>query len=74
MKGGNLYAVFIGHQSNGFGGGFDLFDVVDSSPDKNILHGSTVGIKTIIKLNIKKVLDKSGNPVKLGEDTKGGTL
>jgi glycerol dehydrogenase-like iron-containing ADH family enzyme len=72
MKGGNLYAVFIGHQSNGIGGGFDLFNVVDPSPDKNILHGSTVGIKTIIRLGLKKVLDKKGNPVKLGEDTKGG--
>ena len=72
MKGGNLYAVFIGHQSNGIGGGFDLFNVVDPTPDKNILHGSTIGIKTILKLNIKKVIDKKGNPVKLGEDTKGG--
>jgi len=72
MKGGNLYAVFIGHQSNGIGGGFDLFNLVDPSLCKNILDGSTVSVKTIIKLNIKKVLDKSGNPVKLGEDTKGG--
>lgn len=73
MKGGNLYAVFIGHQSNGIGGGFDLFNLVDPSEYKNILHGSTVGIKTINRLGIKKVLDKFGNPVKLGEDTKGGT-
>ena len=72
MKGGNLYAVFIGHQSNGVSGGFDLFNLVDPSLDKNILDGSTVSIKTVIKLSIKKVLDKSGNPVKLGEDTKGG--
>lgn len=72
MKGGNLYAVFIGHQCDGVGGGFDLFNVVDPSPDKNILHGSTVGIKTILKLGIKKVLDKNGNPVRLGIDTKGG--
>lgn len=69
-----MYAVFIGSQSNGLGGAFDLFNVVDPSPDKNILHGSTVGIKTILKLGIKKVLDKNGNPVKLGEDTKGGCI
>lgn len=67
-----MYALYIGNQPNGVGGGFDLFNVVDPSSDKNILHGSTVGIQTILKLNIKKVLDKSGNPVKLGEDTKGG--
>lgn len=67
-----MYAIFIGSQSNGVGGSFDLFNVVDPSPNKNILHGLTVNIKTIIKLGIKKILDKSGNPVKLGEDTKGG--
>jgi len=71
-KGGSneLYAVYIGHQPNGVGGGFDLFNVVDETR-LNVLDGSTVSVKTIIKLNIKKVLDKSGNPVKLGEDTKG---
>lgn len=67
-----MYALFRGYQCDGFGGGFDLFDVVDTSSDKNTLHGSTVCIKTIIKLGIKKILDKNGNPVKLGEDTKGG--
>lgn len=67
-----MYAVYIGHQSNGAGGGFDLFNLVDPSLDKNILDGSTVSVKTVIRLGIKKVLDKSGNPVKLGEDTKGG--
>ena len=67
-----MYAIYIGNQRNGVGGGFDLFNVVDPAPNKNILHGSTVSIKTILKLGIKKVLDKSGNPVKLGEDTKGG--
>lgn len=69
-----MYAIYIGSQPNGVGGRFDLFDVVSEKSDKykNILHGSTVGIKTIIKLGIKKVLDKSGNPVRLGEDTKGG--
>lgn len=71
MKGGNLYAVYIGNQSNSIGGGFDLFNVVDPAR-LNVLDGSTVSVKTILKLNIKKVLDKSGNPVKLGEDTKGG--
>lgn len=67
-----MYAVYIGSQPNGDGGRFDLFNLVDPSPNKNILDGSTVSVKTIIKLNIKKVLDKSGNPVRLGEDTKGG--
>lgn len=66
-----MYAVYIGSQPNGVGGGFDLFNVVDPAR-LNILDGSTVSIKTILKLKIKKVLDKSGNPVKLGEDTKGG--
>ena len=67
-----MYAIYIGNQSDGVGGGCDLFNVVDTSPDKNILDGSTVSVKTIIKLGIKKILDKAGNPVKLGEDTKGG--
>ena len=66
-----MYAVFIGSQCNGTGGGFDLFNVVDEAR-LNVLDGSTVSIKTILKLNIKKVLDKFGNPVRLGEDTKGG--
>lgn len=69
-----MYAIYIGHQSNGIGGGFDLFNLVDTSLDKNILDGSTVSVKTIIRLGIKKVLDKTGKPVKLGEDTKGGSI
>lgn len=67
-----MYAIYIGHQSNGVGGGFDLFNVVDPASSKNILDGSTISVKTLVKLGIKKVLDKSGSPVKLGEDTKGG--
>ena len=66
-----MYAVYIGSQPNGVGGRFDLFNVVDPQ-GLNVLDGSTVSIKTILKLNIKKVIDKSGNPIKLGEDTKGG--
>lgn len=66
-----MYAIYIGNQPNGIGGGFDLFNVVDPAR-LNILDGSTVSIKTILRLKIKKVLDKRGNPVKLGEDTKGG--
>lgn len=69
-----MYAVYIGSQCNGVGRAFDLFNLVDPSLDKNILDGSTVTIKTVIKLKIKKVLDKNGNPVRLGEDTKGETI
>lgn len=69
-----MYAVYIGSQSYGDGRAFDLFNLVDPSLDKNILDGSTVSVKTVIRLGVKKVLDKNGNPVKLGEDTKGGCI
>lgn len=55
-----MYAIYIGYQSDGRGGGFDLFNVVDPR-GLNQLDGSTVSVETIIKLGIKKVLDKRGN-------------
>jgi hypothetical protein len=73
QKGGGmkeLYAVYIGHQSTGNGGGFDLFNIYDPE-GLNELDGSTRGVDTVLKLKIKKVLTKDGIPVKLGVDTKG---
>lgn len=57
---GELYAIYIGKQFDGCGGSFDLFNVMDES-GLNELNMSTVSLKTILKLKIKKIFNKDGS-------------
>lgn len=57
-----LKAQYIGEQDMFDGTFMSFFNIVDDS-GLNVLNESTVSLRTILRLGIKKVLDKSGKPM-----------